>query len=358
MNVQIIDLFDPLWMEILRDLPHDFYHLPSYVGLEADRNKAVAEAILIQEGGQQFFLPYLLRQCSDLFPGEVGLSNWADVISPYGYPGVLWNRDLEGEFIQLAMDQMVQTFQERQICSAFLRLHPILNRDWDQFYSSPSCRLHSQTIAVDLTLTEVEIWQQTRPEHRNKINKCKRAGLTATLNSTDRYLDDFIDIYRETMDRVGASASYYFSHNYFEQLFAALGDKIHIGVVELDHQIICAGLFTECQGIVQYHLGGTRSQFLKRSPSTFLFDYVRYWAKQRGNTVFHLGGGVGGSQDSLYHFKAGFSQQRYDFRLMRLVIDPEQYDYLVELRARKLNAQTAQLLQMDYFPVYRLLNTG
>jgi lipid II:glycine glycyltransferase (peptidoglycan interpeptide bridge formation enzyme) len=155
------------------------------------------------------------------------------------------------------------------------------------------------------------------------------------------------------MERVGASSSYYFNRNYFLQLAEVLQEKLHLCIVESDQQVACAGLFTECCGIVQYHLGGTRHQFLKQSPSTLMFDHVRYWAKARGNQVFHLGGGVGGAKDSLHHFKAGFSQQRYQFSLLSLLLDEEKYQYLVALKAKQSETQPEQLLKSSFFPAYR-----
>ncbi|KAF3891353.1 GNAT family N-acetyltransferase [Tolypothrix bouteillei] len=358
MNIQIIDVSNPLWSDTLQNLRHDFYHLPEYVALEAKRMKAVAEAIFIQDDDKIFFLPYLLRRCDDVFSEDLKASDIFDVLSPYGYPGILLNdAGLENpEFISLVMAQLAQTFKHRRICSAFLRLHPILNDHFERIYPSPTCKIHSETIAIDLNLTEAEIWHQTRPEHRTKINKCKRNGFVARIAPLDRYLHDFLDIYTETMTRVGASQSYYFSREYFWHFVEALKQSLHLCIVERDRQVVCAGLFTERCGIVQYHLGGTRSEFLKFSPSTLMFNYVRYWAKERGNKVFHLGGGVGGAQDSLHHFKVGFSRQRYNFPLIRLITDEETYMYLVDLQAKLLNTQVNQLLTTNFFPVYRSLS--
>lgn len=360
MKLQVIDVSNPLWSETLQNLRHDFYHLPGYLALEAKRMRAIPEAILIQDGEKVFFLPYLLRRCDDVFDEDLKASEIFDILSPYGYPGILLNEaGVENlEFIHLAMAQLTQTFRDRSICSAFLRLHPILNHRFDEIYGSQACKIHSETIAVDLKLTEAEIWQQTRSEHRNKINKCKRSGFVARIAPLNQHLHDFIDVYTETMDRVGASQSYYFSHEYFLHFVEALKESLHLCIVELDSQVVCAGLITEHCGIVQYHLGGTRNEFLKCSPTTLMFDYIRCWAKERGNEIFHLGGGVGGVKDGLHHFKAGFSQQRYNFPLVRLITDEEKYNYLVNLRAKLLNTQVYQLLQTEFFPVYRLLNVG
>ncbi len=356
MKLQVIDFSDPTWLNTLEKVRYDFYHLPEYSALEARRINAVPEAILIEQDECLFFLPYLLRQCSGL-DQTLTAPDIFDAVSPYGYPGVLLNAAAthNPKFLEEAMHKLIRTFQERHVCSAFLRLHPILNATFHEHYHSDSCTLHSETIAVDLTLPETEIWHQTRPEHRNKINKCKRAGFTASMVSVEHRINDFIAVYNETMDRVGASQLFYFGEDYFSCLSHAVGSRLHLCIVEFEQQVACAGLFTEFSGIVQYHFGGTRTQFLKKSPTTLMFNHVRQWAQERGNTVFHLGGGVGGAKDSLYHFKAGFSQQRYYFPVLRLITSEPEYYHLVNLRAKALDISPDRLLQTDYFPAYRSL---
>ncbi|PPS39867.1 FemAB family protein [Chroococcidiopsis sp. TS-821] len=348
MGCQVLDLSHPLWKITLNNLRHDIYHLPEYVDLEAQRIQATAEAILITQGDKVFFVPYLLRSCNLLFQSEIELF---DVISPYGYPGILLNEAASTpEFLNLAFQQFIECLAYKNVCSAFLRLHPILNQNLSQY---PYCQFNGETVSVNLTLSLAEIWQQTRPEHRNKINKTKRSGMVAKIVPFADYIDIFVDLYEQTMDRVGATQSYYFGRDYFVQLSQALKNHLHLCVVELNDEIICGGIFTEACGIVQYHLGGTKSAFLKQAPSKLMFDYVRTWARERGNEFLHLGGGVGGAKDSLYHFKAGFSKQRHIFSTVRLVVNRKDYDNLVQVRAKELGTSVAELLKSNFFPAYR-----
>ncbi|MBF2064059.1 MAG: GNAT family N-acetyltransferase [Calothrix sp. C42_A2020_038] len=353
MNTQILEVQSPTWIEILQLIRHDIYHLPEYVILESQRTNSHPEAILIIDGEKIFFLPYLLRRCHELFDTQLE-SEIFDVTSPYGYPGILLNQAARNspEFLNHAIASMKSTFRDKKVCSAFFRLHPILNKDFDQLLDSNSCRVHGETVSVNVEITNAEIWQQTRNDHRTKINWCKRAGMIAKMVSFQEYIDEFIEIYEETMNRVGASNSYYFDYNYFLKL-ASLADKIHLCVVEWEGQITCAGLFTECCGIVQFHLSGTRNKFLKQAPSKLMLDYVRYWAKERGNKLFHLGGGVGSAKDSLYEFKAGFSKIRHNFMTFSLITNEEIYDDLVKLRAKSLNLDPSQLFNSTFFPAYR-----
>jgi len=130
-----------------------------------------------------------------------------------------------------------------------------------------------------------------------------------------------------------------------EGLRHALGERIHLCTVSRGDQVASAGLFSELNGIVQYHLGGTKDEFLQDSPMKLMFDFARRFAKERGNRVLHLGGGVGGQADPLLHFKAGFSQLRHRFHTYRLVTNEAEYARLCHQTGVTTNAE-------GYFPPF------
>jgi hypothetical protein len=355
MDIQIIDIKNHLsWTEILRKLRHDTYHLPEYIAIEAKRTNTIPEAIAIVDGDKIFFAPYLLRSCDDIVPQESNQKIF-DVVSPYGYPGMLLSEagaNTPG-FPEQVLGEFKRVLREKNVCAAFFRMHPILSDKFNEIFAPSTFTANGETVSVDLTLSESQIWAHTRKGHQSTINKCKRLGFTGRIVNYRQYINEFIAIYEETMNRVKAKQSYYFDRAYFEDL-SKLEDKIHLCLIELDNEIASACLFFECCGIVQAHLGGTKNQFLNQSPFNLMLDYVRYWAKERGNEFLHLGGGVGGStEDSLYTFKSGFSRQRHNFMTLRLVTDEKKYSYLVELRAKHINIQPEQLLNSDFFPAYR-----
>ena len=356
MNVQIINLLNPLWREILQKLHHDIYHLPEYVNLEAKRINATAEAIVIDDGEKVFFLPYLLRQCEKLVKNET-TQEVCDVVSPYGYPGILLSESaaMTPEFLQSAMSEFISKLRERNVCSAFLRMHPILNQGLNEIYSSDICKVSGHTVGVDISLSIEEIWSQTRSDHRKDINRHKRSGLIASMVPFEDYFDEFFDCYNQTMERVNAKQLYYFDRNFFSSWLDNLKEHIHLGIVKFDDEVMCACLFTECSGIVQSYLSGTKNKFLKQSPDKLLFNYVRFWAKERGNKFVHLGGGYGGAKDGVYNFKAGFSKQIYTFLTFRLITNVEKYHHLVELQASALETDSATLLNSGFFPACRAL---
>jgi Acetyltransferase (GNAT) domain len=355
MNIEILQPQDLRWRETLSQLRHDVYHLPDYVEIEARRNNAQAEAIAITQEENIFFVPYLLRNCEDAV-GLLGSTDKCfDVLSPYGYPGFLWHEAASGfsDFVPRAIQGLQDTLKSRGVCSAFFRLHPILSDRQSDAFDASSFIDNGETVSIDLTLTEGELWAHTRKGHQSTINKCKRLGLTSRVIPFFDYRDEFLAIYNETMDRVVAKDAYYFDRDYFSGLLN-LGDRLHLGIVEMEGRVICASLFFECCGVVQAHLGGTKTEFLKYSPFNLLLNDMRLWAKARGNTFLHLGGGIGGSkEDKLYTFKSGFSRQRHRFVTARFIIDPEKYRQMVDLRAQRLGVSATQLLETNFFPAYR-----
>lgn len=359
MNLQVIDLQNPLWGQTLQKLRHDTYHLPEYVYIESRRTQTTPEAFLIVDDEKIFFIPYLLRKCNDIVAEELITQETFDVVSPYGYPGILLNEAAASTpgFPDFAMNELRCVLRNKGVCSAFFRLHPILNHNFNEIFNSGTFTANGETVSVDLRLSEPQLWAHTRRGHQSTINKCKRVGFTARMVSFREYINEFIAIYEDTMSRLGADQAYYFNRDYFVGLLN-LSDKIHLCIVELEEQIISACLFFECCGIVQAHLGGTRTEFLNQSPFNLLLDYVRFWAKKRGNEFLHLGGGVGGSKDSLYTFKTGFSRQRHNFLTLRLITDERKYQHLVELRAKFLNNQVEELLKSNFFPAYRISNSS
>lgn len=351
MKIEILDVDNPLWSNTLKRISHDVYHLPEYVALDARRTQTIPKAFLLEQEDKIFFTPYLLRSCADIDGNNE--KNLYDIISPYGYPGILMNDAgaVDLKFANSALQSFFGTLQTTGICSAFLRLHPILSEKFTDYQLAPF-QEDGKTISIDLTLDEAKIWAKTRKGHQSTINKCIRLGLTCRTVDFAEYMDEFIAIYEETMDRVGARDTYYFSRRYFEGLLE-LKDKVHLGIVESQNEIVSVCLFFESCGIVQAHLGGTKTNYLKQSPFNLLLHHMRLWAKARGNKYLHIGGGVGGKKDNLYTFKSGFSKQRHKFFTLRSIVDTQRYNNLLRKRANAVGKSIEELQSSQFFPAYR-----
>jgi lipid II:glycine glycyltransferase (peptidoglycan interpeptide bridge formation enzyme) len=250
------------------------------------------------------------------------------------------------------MEQFTASLNGQGVCSAFFRMHPLFSAGLLELFPENFFTASSETVAIDLTQNEDVIWKAIRDGHRWTIKKCKKLGFEARMVPLSENIDAFMAVYNETMDRVGAKDSYYFGRDYFEKL-AAMPDSVHCCMVELEGQAAAACLFFEVGGIVQAHLGGTKSEYLSKSPFHLVLFHGMEWARSRGNRYLHLGGGVGGSNDRLLHFKRGFSDLIFPFLTLRLVTNEEKYRELTALSAKAANLPFEELQQSDYFPAYR-----
>lgn len=354
MDVVHLEVDDPRWPDVLRRLRHDLYHRPEYVRLDGAWNRARPMAFLARSGAEELFIPYLLRRCESLGRGSVDLDEVYDVVSPYGYPGLLLSDAARRSprFARDAMHRLSETLRETGTCSAFLRMHPLLSDGLAELFPEGFFTAAGETVAMDLTLDEGALWKGIREGHQWTIKKCRKLGFEARMVSLRAHVECVMEIYRETMDRVQAKESYYFGRDYFATL-AEMPEHVHCGVVESEGRPAAACVFFECGGIVQAHLGGTRSEFLGKSPFHLLLYSAAEWARARGNRYLHMGGGVGGSNDRLLQFKSGFSRLRFPFSTLRLVTDEEKYRELTARRAQAAAVPVEAVAGGDFFPAYR-----
>jgi hypothetical protein len=343
---------DRLWEACLAQMPHDFYHKPGYLRLCADQEGGQPLAFVAETGESRFFVPLVVRPIDS---GRLTSGRLYDATSPYGYPSPLLrcaeNGQTQVEFLEEAIERLLAGLRQRGIVSLFLRLHPLLPLPPEPFCRHGMLVHHGETVFVDLTLPEEELWHQTRKEHRRKINRAKRNGCVAEVDHAWSSFDEFFDIYTETMRRVGATDYYFFDRQYFHDLKDELEGALHLGIARVNGSVACAGLFTEVCGIVQFHLSGLRPEYSRDEPVKLMVDFVRRWAKERGNRAFHLGGGVAGQRDSLFQFKSGFSKLRGDFHTWRAVVNADAYQALVAQWQQRAGVEAED--PRGFFPAYR-----
>ena len=207
-----------------------------------------------------------------------------DVVSPYGYPSPIAQFE-DVALVRGAFSAVAQTLREQGFVSMFVRLHPILELPDGAFTGLGTLIVHGQTVSIDLRQNEAEQWRGIRARYRTFLNRSARLGHRAFMDDTGEHFDRFITLYLETMRRHNAAPEYFFSRDYLSGLWQQLRGHVHLGVVEVNGLIVCAGLFGESSGIVQYHLSGTDEQALALSPLKILIDYARCWATRRGANV-------------------------------------------------------------------------
>jgi hypothetical protein len=328
---------DSLWATFLEDVAHDFYHLPAYVAFEAAHLGGEPRAIYVETGSGRMLVPIVVRA----IPG-----GGTDATTPYGYPGPLLTDAGSPPWYEEAWAAAKDLLRAEGLTSLFVRFHPILSPRPPTTVGTHV--LQGETVSMDLGLSSEEALSRMRRDVRRTARLAEVEGIHAHQDATFEQLAAFVELYHATMARVGAYASYYFDQSYFEGLREALGPRLSLWLVDIDDAVAAAGLFVETRGLVQFHLSGS-VPLHRMSPNRILIFGVRDWAAARGDRSLHLGGGRGGSSDSLFSFKAGFSPLRHPFYTLRIILEPTDYERLVADHDPNLDPARLD----GYFPLYR-----
>ena len=337
---------DKKWSKFLQETHHDFYQLPGFAEIEAELLGGEAIGWYKEEGNNRFLIPLIKR--------PIGQHYLHDLVSPYGYPGIVSKQELNTEEIAEVFDLFHQEAKKEGYISCFIRLNPLTNA-WDFTKIDTVQNLafkqvfHGKTVSVDLKPPISKIRQKFSENHRRNLKQLKQKGFNLDFNNWN-YLDEFIEVYRQTMTRKSAYPYYFFLSAYFEKLRNILGDRlVFVTITDADNILVSGGLFTRFGKVMQYHLGATLTEALKHSPSKMMMDESIVYGKSQGAEMLHVGGGFSANtSDGLFRFKKGFGSQLHSFSTLRFVHQAEIYDKLIQDKQQKRKGDA-------FFPAYRNL---
>ena len=325
------------WNAIIRSMnQYDFYHLAEYHQLEHSGQSLL---LYFSSKKNSIALPVVLRPIAD--------TEYNDLTSVYGYAGPLSDqKNPDEQAVRDFQEELLHFFELNKIVSTFARLHPLFSNQEFILSGLGEIMDTSQTVGIDLSLPEREQKRQYSHSVKNHINRLKRKDILVKMEQTHEAIDIFVDIYKENMKRVNASEMYFFSNDYFYRFMEELPSSLFLAYYE--DKAISGSLFTRCNGIVQPHLSATRNDYLRWSPLKLVWDCIRKDAIAKNDKCLHLGGGVGGADDSLFRFKAQFSDLRFSFKTWRYIHNKEAYAQLISGKYEN------RIPQSSYFPLYRL----
>jgi hypothetical protein len=323
---------------IARSLRHDVYHSWAYHQLNSN-----GEALLFvyEEGPVFIALPLIKR--------EIEGSTHFDLTSVYGYAGPVSNKEMSwldshnAHHFKKAFLQFME--MENCIC-VFSRLHPFIEQA-SLLDSIGGVYGNGKTIYMDLQRSLGEQILGYEKRLSRQIRKLREMNYTIREASGHLEIKEFTEMYRQNMDRLGASVSYYFDENYFNKLLDPLDFENKLILIYDGQIMICGALVLISKEIIRNHLSATAADYLSYSPSKLLTDEISRIGRQLNKKVFHLGGGVGGKEDSLFKFKSYFSDQQIEDRIWCYIHNQPLYDELVKQRGAGLNNGST------FFPLYR-----
>lgn len=328
---------DARWDAMLRTAPYDFYHLPEYAQLDAGVLGGQAMG-WVPEYGYPFCLIPLI--------GRYIHPHGQDLISPYGYPGILSREPLTSEDVIRILQSYHREALAAGYVSSFIRLNPMLN-DWvipETDLVGQKCQ--GSTVSIDLTRELEVVTADFSENHRRDILKLIRNGFTAQVNQ-QAYLPDFITAYYETMKRCKALNYYFFSKDYFNSLESLKGTQLlFISISDRLGKFVAGGIFMLTGKVMQFHLGATYDDSVLLSPSKLMIMEAINQGMLMGATTLHLGGGTGtNAMNGLLRFKKGFFPHTHPFKTLHLIHKKSEYQ---ELAYNRVPTGFE-----DYFPAYR-----
>ena len=328
------------YTELILKLDIDIYQTPQWLIINKESPCDQINCILIEFDNNIAFIPLIKRHIKN--------TPFFDLMTPYGYGGIAFSQNADQHFKENILCLLMDYLQQTDYVSIFLRLHPILNQD---LKTSPALMPNGMTLNVPLALGHDTLFSRYRSGHRYDIRKnLKQEDIEVSIDNDFAHLDDFIDLYHQTMQRLNATRFYFFDKTYFYTMRALLADKLKLVVVKKANKVIGAALFLLQSNIIQYHLSGNSQDGRKYQPAKLIIDHMIQWGIAHNYKFLHLGGGLGGRKDELYKFKKGFAAEELDFHTARLVINQNVYELLCQQQG-----YDKQMIEdkLNFFPLYR-----
>jgi hypothetical protein len=309
------------WTNYMKYFPadkRDIYFLPQYVKLYESETE-IAVCFACKNKKNVFLFPILRREF------ELNGKQFFDFETAYGYGGPITNT-VDADFIAEALRVFYIYCQDNNFVCGFTRFHPLLQNS-NHFDTVGKVILDRQTVAIDLTQNENQIWMQSiTTKNRSTIKKAIAKELRFEADYSFKYLDNFIKLYNNTMGILDADDFFLFDHNYYKNWIENIPNSF-LGVVFYKDRVISAAIFFYSDFFGHYHLAGSDREYLFLNPNNFLLWEAAKELKKKGVHNLHLGGGTDGNPDnSLLSFKSRFSPLKLDFKIGKMIFNSEIYE--------------------------------
>ena len=325
------------WDEVLAKIrDYDCHHTFEYHTISKQKDETPM-LLVYQPDDVIIALPLIKRsiQGSDFF----------DCTSAYGYVGPIFSSKVQNkDFLEFQV-ALKEYFKKEKIVSVFTRLNPFIVNQENAISNLGDIHALGDLINIDLTKEPQEQRTGYSKITKRYINKAKRyCEIKRSLDEQD--ILTFMDMYYENMDRVKAKKSYYFSKEYFVNIIKMKDFEIEViyAVLKETDQIISGAIMMKKNKVIHYHLSGTLTKYMHLNPLRLILDEAREQGTTETYDFMNLGGGLGGSEDSLFQFKSTFSKDLKKFKIWNYIVDEKVYQELVT---------TMNYESKNYFPSYR-----
>ncbi|MDD6210595.1 MAG: GNAT family N-acetyltransferase [Bacteroidales bacterium] len=325
----------------------EIYAHPDYLRLYV-KHGIRACCALFEMDKSTIIYPFMLRDMSKEPYFSSFLDPAVDIISPYGYGGVCcWGEGDRNVLLAEFNRRFAIWCKEQHIVSEFVRFYieyPCLH------FFPGEVEHNNDDVVVDLMKDISVMWSSFKPKVRKNVNRAIKCGVQVELDPNGERLDDFLEIYYETMDRCNAESGYYFPREYFLSLNEHLkGQYMYFHAVH-EGRVVATELVLVSDYNIYSFLGGTRSTSFDLRPNDILKFKIIEWGMNVGKKAFVLGGGYI-PHDGIFNYKLSFAPDGIKpFYIGKRICDAHAYEKLVEIHKSQnesFNPETS------FFPLYR-----
>lgn len=343
----------PQWDSIVKSFSnYDVYYLHGYVAAFSIHGDGEPVLFYFENNEMRAIYVAMLRDIASApqFKSKIETGKYFDIITPYGYGGFIMDGIVSESSVCQLNNELRVLMSEQGIVSGFTRFSPVLqNAELSRSFMDVIDL--GKTIAIDLSSEDI-IWENIISKNRNMIRKAVKSGVEIHhTHDKPELFEVFRVMYNKTMDDDNAIDYYYFSNDFYKSIYSDLSSNYELFYATLDNEIIAMSIMIFANNKMHYHLSGSKYEYRKLAPSNLLLYKAALWGKEQGFKIFHLGGGVGSKEDSLFKFKAAFNRNSdYQFSIGKQVFNNEIFKKLIKLRKEiDLNFDD----KSNFFPLYR-----
>ncbi|MFW3480841.1 peptidoglycan bridge formation glycyltransferase FemA/FemB family protein [Aerococcus urinaeequi] len=345
-KVVTLDDYDN-WNEIVRSFRnYDVYYLPDYVKGFEIIGDGVPLLFYFENKTMRAMNVVMRRDIASHknFNGILPKDTFFDLSTPYGYGGFVF----EGEYSKSDIVELNKEYTKycikNNIVSEFVRFHPILENDIYLKSMYQVVKL-GKTVTINLD-SRIQIWNEFSSKNRNVIRKAKKMGVEIFCTNDRKMLDTFLPMYNATMAKDNAASYYYFNRPFYDSIINDLRNNMLFFYAVLEGQIVSIAMVIYANKKLNYHLSASNPEFNRFSPSNLLLSQIALYGVENNFESFHLGGGLGSSEDSLFKFKKAFNRNSETyFSIGKKIFDMDLYNKLVAMNGRTD--------EVNFFPEYR-----
>lgn len=316
------------WSENLSRLPvemQDIYYSPEYYNIWEKNGAGKSYCYIFEDGNNIAIYPFLLNRINDL--GYELDNYYYDIQGAYGYNGDIYSSE-QPEFREKFYYAFKKFCIENNIIAEFTRFHPLIgNYKFSENFLD---------VIFDRKSVHIDLKQEYYAIVKNFSRSAKQNLRTALSNDLDilvcknefPYKNEFIQIYKETMDRVKAEKCFYFSDNYFDDTFN-IPSLIQFVVFKKNIPVASA-LCIGSNNYLHVHFLASKTDYLFSRPNNYLVNKIIQYGIGEGFNELHLEGGrSSAAEDSLLRFKKNFSKTTSNFYVGKQIYNVEVYQSVI-----------------------------